>query len=101
MDFITKIKKNKRRFIGSPQANTKYQKRKEYTIFCFLFFQKKVKRIKKLNDFRYFHIKDFLQYEQEKKGLAKATLQEKEKILRAFYKRNHLDWQHQSNRRQK
>lgn len=95
MDYISKIRLNKRRFLGFPKAETKYQKRKESTIFDFLFYMKKGRKIKKLNEFKYFHIKDYLEHLKEKNNLAKATIQEKEKILKSFYRRNKLDWTYQ------
>ena len=94
MDYISKIRLNKRRFLGFPRAETKYQKRKENTIMDFLFFMKKTKKIKKLNQFKYYHIKDFLKYLKETKGNKQGTIQEKEKILKAFYRRNKIDWQY-------
>ena len=95
MDYISKIRKNKRRYLGFPRAETKYQKRKESTIMNFLFYMKKQRKIKKLNEFKYFHINDYLKYLKEKNNLANTTIQEKEKILKSFYRHNKIDWQYQ------
>ncbi len=95
MDYISKVRKDKRRYLGFPSPKTKYQKRKESTIFDFLFYMKKQRKIKKLNEFKYFHINDYLKHLKEKNNLAEATIQEKEKILKAFYRRNKIDWQYQ------
>ncbi|WP_459893702.1 hypothetical protein [Desulfothermus okinawensis] len=92
MDYIKKVIKDKRRFLGFVEPKTKYQKRKEKTIFTFLFYMKKVKKIKKMNQFRYYHIQDFLIDLQKKENLAESTINEKEKILKAFFNRNKLDW---------
>ncbi len=86
MDYITRIKKNKRRYFGWIKPITKYQKRKESTILSFLFFQKKVLQRKKLNEFKNEDIGKYLKTKQ----IAKSTRMEKEKILKSFYSRNFL-----------
>jgi len=90
MDYIGKIRKNKRRFLGFPSPKTKYQRRKEHTIMDFLFFMKKIKKIKKLNKFKYLHIEEYLNFKKEKDKLSDATLKEKKSIISSFYKRNML-----------
>lgn len=90
MDYISKIRKNKRRFFGFPRAKTKYQQRKESTVMDFLFFQKKVNKINKLNQFKLENIEEFLEWKKEKDRLAEATLSEKKAILLAFFRRNSL-----------
>ena len=90
MDYIAKIRKNKRRFLGFPRAETKYQKRKENTVMDFLFFQKKVQKRKKLNEFQETDIQKYLGLKKQKHELADATLSEKKAILKAFFRRNQL-----------
>ena len=90
MDYIGKIRQNKRRYLGFKSAQTKYQKRKEHTIMDFLFFMKKIKKIKKLNKFKYLHIEEYLNLKKEKDKLSDATLKEKKSIISSFYKRNML-----------
>ncbi len=95
MDYISKVRRDKRRYLGFPKAETKYQKRKESTIMDFLFYMKKNRRIKKLNEFKFYHIEDYLNYIKENKGLKEGTILEKRKLLKSFYKRNKLDWEYQ------
>ena len=90
MDYIAKIRKNKRRYLGFKQPKTKYQQRKESTILDFLFYMKKNRRIDRLNKFREFHILDYLKFLKQEKALADATILEKAKILQSFYRRNQL-----------
>jgi len=95
MDYISKVRKDKRRYLGFIQPKNKYQQRKLSTVEDFLFYMKKIKKIKKLNEFRYFHISDYLKHLKEDKNLKEGTLKEKEKILKAFYRRNKIDWEWQ------
>jgi len=90
MDYIAKVRKDKRRYLGFKVPKTKYQKRKESTIFDFLFFMKKIKKIKKLNQFKIEYIKEYLQYKKQKDRLSEATIKEKKSIISSFYKRNML-----------
>lgn len=90
MDYIGKIRKNKRRFLGFPAPKTKYQKRKEQTVMDFLFFMKKIKKIKKLNQFKHSHIEEYLLHKKTTNKLSDATLKEKKSIISSFYKRNML-----------
>jgi len=92
MDYISKIRKDKRRFLGFITPKNKYQQRKEKTVMDFLFYMKKNRKIKKLNEFKFYHIRDFLNFLKEKDNLSEATLLEKEKIIKSFYRRNKLDW---------
>jgi len=90
MDYITKVRKDKRRFFGFIKPKTKYQQRKESTVMDFLFFQKKIMRKKKLNEFKETDIEKYLELKKDRDRLANATLLEKKAILKAFYKRNYL-----------
>lgn len=90
MDYIAKIRKDKRRFLGFKKPQTKYQRRKEHTIMDFLFFQKKQIKRQKLNQFQWQDIWRYLAYIKKTKRLADATIKEKEKILKSFYRRNFL-----------
>jgi hypothetical protein len=86
MDYIGKIIKNKRRYLGFIKPKNKYQRRKEYTIFDFLFFQKKIQKKRKLSEFK---LKDIDMYLQTK-NWSEGTKKERKSILRSFYKRNFL-----------
>ena len=86
MDYINKIKKNKRRFLGFITPKNKYQKRKETTIFDFLFFQKKIQGKKKLNKFKKEDIEKYIETKDWKEG----TKKERRAILQAFYRRNSI-----------
>ena len=90
MDYITKVRKDKRRYFGYKKAQTKYQQRKESTVFDFLFFQKKIQKRKKLNEFQETDIEKYLELKKQKHELADATLSEKKAILLAFFRRNQL-----------
>ena len=90
MDYIAKIRKNKRRFFGFIKPKTKYQQRKESTVMDFLFFQKKTQKKKKLNEFQKIDIEKYLELKKQKHELADATLSEKKAILLAFFRRNQL-----------
>jgi len=95
MDYISKVRKDKRRYLGFIQPKNKYQQRKLSTVEDFLFYMKKIRKIKKLNEFRFYHIEDYLNFLKENKGLKEGTILEKRKILKSFYKRNKLDWEYQ------
>lgn len=90
MDYIHKIRKDKRRFFGFISPTTRYQQRKESTTFDFLFFQKKIQKRKKLNEFKLQDIEKYLEWKKQKDKLANATISEKRAIIRAFYRRNQL-----------
>jgi hypothetical protein len=87
MDYISKIRKNKRRFLGFVKPENKYQKRKEQTIFDFLFFQKKIQGKKKLNKFK---LEDIEKYIETKEDWKEGTKKERRAILQAFYRRNSI-----------
>jgi hypothetical protein len=59
MDYIAKVRRDKRRFLGVTSPKNKYQQRKEQTVLDFLFFQKKINNKKKLNEFK---VKDIDMY---------------------------------------
>ena len=88
MDYIAKVKKDKRRFFGHIQPKNKYQQRKEQTILDFLFFQKKIQGKKKLNEFEIRDIEKYIEIKEWSKG----TIKERVAILKAFYRRNSLYW---------
>ena len=95
MDYISKVRKDKRRYLGFTKPQTKYQQRKLSTVEDFLFYMKKNRKIKKLNEFKFYHIEDYLNFLKQNKGLKEGTILEKRKILKSFYKRNKLDWEYQ------
>jgi hypothetical protein len=89
MDYIAKVRRDKRRFLGFVTPKNKYQQRKESTVLDFLFFQKKLQKRKKLNKFK---LEDIEKYIEAKKNWSLSTKKERRAILRAFYKRNSLHW---------
>ena len=89
MDYIHIVKQNPRRYIGLNCSKT-YLKRKQRVIIDFLFFQKKIKKLKKFNQFRFSHIEEYLHFKKTNEGLSDATLREKRSIISAFFKRNSL-----------
>ena len=88
MDYINKIKKNKRRFLGFVNPENKYQQRKVSTVLDFLFFQKKIQGKKKLNEFEIRDIEKYIEIKEWSEG----TKKERVAILKAFYRRNSLHW---------
>jgi len=73
--------------LGFVKPENKYQKRKEQTIFDFLFFQKKINNKKKLNEFEQTDIEKYIETKDWKEG----TKKERRAILQAFYRRNSLE----------
>jgi len=90
MDYIAKVKKDKRRFFGFVTPKNKYQQRKVSTVLDFLFFQKKIQGKKKLNEFE---IRDIEKYIEAKENWSLSTRKERVAILKAFYRRNSLHWE--------
>ena len=88
MDYIAKVRRDKRRFLGVTSPKNKYQQRKEQTVLDFLFFQKKINNKKKLNEFEIRDIEKYIEIKEWSEG----TVKERRAILRAFYKRNSLHW---------
>ena len=86
MDYIHKVKKDKRRFLGISKSKS-YQTKKENTVLDFLFWQKKQNKKKKLNEFE---LKDIEKYLKTKKYWSASTKKERKAILNKFYKRNNL-----------
>ena len=90
MDYIAKVRRDKRRFLGVTSPKNKYQQRKEQTVLDFLFFQKKINNKKKLNEFK---PDDIEKYIEAKENWSLSTRKERVAILKAFYRRNSLHWE--------
>ena len=88
MDYIAKVRRDKRRFLGFVTPKNKYQQRKESTVLDFLFFQKKLQKRKKLNEFK---VKDIDMYIRAK-NWSLSTKKERVAMLKAFYRRDSLYW---------
>ena len=90
MEIIKDYKKNTHRYLRRKGITNKTWKRKNRVILDFLFFCKKEKKIKKMNELNKKVKNEYLEKVKEEKKLADKTLKDYNYILSNFFERANI-----------
>ncbi len=90
MEIIKDYKKNTHRYLSRKGITSKTWKRKNRVILDFLFFAKKTKKIRKMNELNEKIKREYLLKVKDEKKLADKTLKDYKYILSNFFERANI-----------